>query len=47
LKDEVFDRDDVHVEATTEAYKWDAVGFRDPGQKVSHYFSPDVPEENA
>ncbi|MCI0835509.1 MAG: mandelate racemase/muconate lactonizing enzyme family protein [Chloroflexi bacterium] len=44
LKAEVFDRSDVHVEETTEAARWEAVGFVDPGQRVSHFFSPEVPE---
>ena len=44
LKADVFDRSDVHVEETTEAYKWEAVGFVDPGQRVSHFFSQNVPE---
>ena len=43
LKAEVFDRSDVHVEETTEAARWEAVGFVDPGQRVSHFFSPEVP----
>ena len=44
LKSEVFDRSDLHVESTTEAYRWNAVGFTDPGQTVSHFFSPEVPK---
>jgi hypothetical protein len=36
----------VNVETTTEGYKWEATGFKDPGQKVSHFFSPNVPEGN-
>jgi len=46
LKDDVFDRSDIHVEETTEAATWEGVGFIDPGQKVSHHFSPNVPEGN-
>lgn len=43
LKDEVFDRSDVHVEVTDEARAWNWAGFIDPGQKVPHYFQPTVP----
>jgi L-alanine-DL-glutamate epimerase-like enolase superfamily enzyme len=43
LRADVFDRSDVHVEETTEAVVWGPVGFIDPGQKVSHFFAPDVP----
>ena len=46
LKDDVFDRSDIHVETTTEARVWEPVGFNDPGQKVANFFSPRVPEEN-
>jgi len=46
LKADVFDRGDVHVEETTESHVWEPVGFNDPGQKVSNFFSPNVPEEN-
>ena len=46
LKSEVFDRSDIHVEETTEASTWEPVGFIDPGQKVSHFFSPNVPKDS-
>jgi len=42
LKDDVFDRNDIHVEETTEAHVWEPVGFNDPGQKVANFFSPNV-----
>ena len=47
LKDDVFNRSDIHVESTTESHTWEAVGFIDPGQKVSHFFSPKVPENQS
>jgi galactonate dehydratase len=43
LKDDVFNRSDIHVEETTEARVWEPVGFNDPGQKVANFFSPNVP----
>jgi len=45
LKKSVFERSDVHVEESTEAYEWEPVGFRDPDQKISHFFSPNLPKD--
>ena len=45
LKKSVFERPDVHVEVSTKAYEWEPVGFRDPDQKVKHFFSPNLPKD--
>ena len=44
LKKSVFERSDVHIEESTEYYEWEPVGFRDPDQKISHFFSPNLPK---
>jgi len=44
LKKSVFERSDVHIEESTEPYEWEPVGFRDPDQKISHFFSPNLPK---
>ena len=45
LKKSVFERSDVHIEESTESYEWEPVGFRDPDQKISHFFSPNLPKD--
>ena len=45
LKKSVFERSDVHIEESTEPYEWEPVGFRDPDQKISHFFSPNLPKD--
>ena len=45
LKKSVFERPDVHVEVSTKAYEGEPVGFRDPDQKVKHFFSPNLPKD--
>jgi L-alanine-DL-glutamate epimerase-like enolase superfamily enzyme len=40
LKDEVFDRPDLHVETSDEAYEFNWVGFVDPGQTIDNVWTP-------
>ena len=35
----------VVVEVSTKAYEWEPVGFRDPDQKVKHFFSTNLPKD--
>ena len=39
LSNKVFDRNDLEIKITTEKSHWNVVGFIDPSQNVSNYFS--------
>ena len=39
LSQKMFDRNDLDIRFTTEKSHWNVVGFIDPSQKVSNYFS--------